>query len=279
MNAYDPPRGARGGPGLARYGLLVARGHLRPARLRDPRGGRGRYDAADRGRARRCSPPPRPGCSTATAGSGRDRDILLFDPVHCYGLPGYLRSSRDLERRGWPRRAFWPHGGHLFTLHVAARLGARRRRDEPARASRPSAAWPTAPRRSRGASRRPRPRASASRRRRTWPGCFAPCWTTEETSMAYTLETFAAAAHDLLTAEPGPAGREKVRSLLEYGAEGRRLRGPAPDRRRAGAQDPLHRPAARLLHPRPQLPGRAREQAARPRADLGHLRPGPRARP
>jgi hypothetical protein len=25
--------------------------------------------------------------------------------------------------RGWPRRAFWPHGGHLFTLHVACGLG------------------------------------------------------------------------------------------------------------------------------------------------------------
>src|SRR5579864_8186724 len=47
------------------------------------------------------------------------------------------------------------------------------------------------------------------------PDCFAPCWTTEEAPMAHTLESFAAAAHDLLTAEPGPTGREKVRSLLE----------------------------------------------------------------
>jgi L-alanine-DL-glutamate epimerase-like enolase superfamily enzyme len=56
-------------------------------------------------------------------GLRRDRDILLFDPVHCYGIPGYLEILRDLEARGWPRRAFWPHGGHLFTLHVAAALG------------------------------------------------------------------------------------------------------------------------------------------------------------
>ena len=56
-------------------------------------------------------------------GLRRDRDILLFDPVHCYGIPGYLEIVRDLESRGWPRRAFWPHGGHLFTLHVAAALG------------------------------------------------------------------------------------------------------------------------------------------------------------
>ena len=93
--------------------------------------------------------------------------------------------------------------------------------------------------------------------------------------MAHTLESFAAAAHDLLTAEPGPTGREKVRALLEHVLQRRRLRGPAPDRRRAGAQDPLHRPAARLLHPRPQLQGREGEQPARPRAVLGHLRPGP----
>jgi predicted metal-dependent enzyme (double-stranded beta helix superfamily) len=33
--------------------------------------------------------------------------------------------------------------------------------------------------------------------------------------MAHTLEQFAAQAHDILSAEPGPAGREKVRALLE----------------------------------------------------------------
>ena len=33
--------------------------------------------------------------------------------------------------------------------------------------------------------------------------------------MAYTLETFAAAAHDILTADPGPAGRERLRALVE----------------------------------------------------------------
>ncbi|MDQ2858206.1 MAG: mandelate racemase, partial [Candidatus Eremiobacteraeota bacterium] len=55
-------------------------------------------------------------------GLRRDRDILLFDPTHCYGLPGYLRIVRLLERAGWPRSAFWPHGGHLYTLHVAGAL-------------------------------------------------------------------------------------------------------------------------------------------------------------
>jgi L-alanine-DL-glutamate epimerase-like enolase superfamily enzyme len=62
-------------------------------------------------------------------GLRRDRDILLFDPVHCYGLPGYLQILQTLESRGWPRSAFWPHGGHLFCLHVLA--WARGRRGKP----------------------------------------------------------------------------------------------------------------------------------------------------
>jgi predicted metal-dependent enzyme (double-stranded beta helix superfamily) len=33
--------------------------------------------------------------------------------------------------------------------------------------------------------------------------------------MGYTLETFAAAAHDILTADPGPTGRQKVRALVQ----------------------------------------------------------------
>jgi L-alanine-DL-glutamate epimerase-like enolase superfamily enzyme len=52
-----------------------------------------------------------------------DRDILLFDPVHCYGLPGTLRIIDVMTAAGWPRQAFWPHGGHLFALHVVAALG------------------------------------------------------------------------------------------------------------------------------------------------------------
>jgi D(-)-tartrate dehydratase len=56
-------------------------------------------------------------------GLRRERDILLFDPVHCYGVPGYLEIIATLEASGWPRAAFWPHGGHLFALHLAAALG------------------------------------------------------------------------------------------------------------------------------------------------------------
>ncbi len=57
------------------------------------------------------------------AGLRRARDILLFDPVHCYGLPGYLRIIDTLTTAGWSRRAFWPHGGHLFSAHLVAALG------------------------------------------------------------------------------------------------------------------------------------------------------------
>lgn len=52
-----------------------------------------------------------------------ERDVLLFDPTHCYGLTGYLQIVDLLTTNGWPRSAFWPHGGHLFTLHVASALG------------------------------------------------------------------------------------------------------------------------------------------------------------
>jgi D(-)-tartrate dehydratase len=56
------------------------------------------------------------------AGLRPNQDILLFDPVHCYGVPGYLQIIQMLEQRGWPRSAFWPHGGHLFCLHLVAAL-------------------------------------------------------------------------------------------------------------------------------------------------------------
>src|SRR6185312_5821818 len=53
----------------------------------------------------------------------QERDILVFDPVHCYGLPGFLSILSELEGAGWERSAFWPHGGHLFCLHLVAALG------------------------------------------------------------------------------------------------------------------------------------------------------------
>lgn len=56
-------------------------------------------------------------------GLRRDHDVLVFDPVHCYGLPGYLQIVDHFIAQGWSRTAFWPHGGHLFCQHVVAALG------------------------------------------------------------------------------------------------------------------------------------------------------------
>jgi len=57
------------------------------------------------------------------AGLRPARDVLLFDPVHCYGLAGYLQIIDTLTATGWPQHAFRPHGGHLFSLHLVAALG------------------------------------------------------------------------------------------------------------------------------------------------------------
>ncbi len=56
-------------------------------------------------------------------GLRRERDILEFDPVHCYGLPGFVQIVDYLTGKGWPRSSFWPHGGHLFCLHLVSALG------------------------------------------------------------------------------------------------------------------------------------------------------------
>jgi L-alanine-DL-glutamate epimerase-like enolase superfamily enzyme len=56
-------------------------------------------------------------------GLRKDRDVLLFDPVHCYGLPGFVRIIETMERRGWSRSSFWPHGGHIFSAHLVSALG------------------------------------------------------------------------------------------------------------------------------------------------------------
>ena len=49
-------------------------------------------------------------------------DYLLFDCVHSYGLVEYLRIISMLEEHGWSRRRCYPHGGHLFSLHMTLGL-------------------------------------------------------------------------------------------------------------------------------------------------------------
>jgi L-alanine-DL-glutamate epimerase-like enolase superfamily enzyme len=122
MNTYGPGMSLNTATALARFGLwwfedicdpLDFATHARVAARYDPpiAAGEALFSAAEAALLDRY------------AGLRRTRDILLFDPVHCYGLPGYLRIIDTLTGAGWPRRAFWPHGGHLFSLHLVAALG------------------------------------------------------------------------------------------------------------------------------------------------------------
>jgi L-alanine-DL-glutamate epimerase-like enolase superfamily enzyme len=52
-----------------------------------------------------------------------ERDILQFDPALSYGLVEYLRVLNMLKDSGWSHRSCIPHGGHQFSLHLAAGLG------------------------------------------------------------------------------------------------------------------------------------------------------------
>ncbi len=122
MNTYDPDMALTAASALARFGLwwfedicdpLDFATHARVAARYDPpiAAGEALFSAAEATLLDRY------------AGLRRTRDILVFDPVHCYGLPGYLQIIDTLTAAGWPRRAFQPHGGHLFSLHLVAALG------------------------------------------------------------------------------------------------------------------------------------------------------------
>ena len=51
------------------------------------------------------------------------KDYLQMAPVLSYGLVEYLGKLEAMQARGWSRRRCIPHGGHHFTLHIAAGLG------------------------------------------------------------------------------------------------------------------------------------------------------------
>jgi L-alanine-DL-glutamate epimerase-like enolase superfamily enzyme len=51
-----------------------------------------------------------------------DRDFIQVDPALSYGLVEYLRIQRMLREHGWSTRRCIPHGGHQFSLHLAAAL-------------------------------------------------------------------------------------------------------------------------------------------------------------
>jgi D(-)-tartrate dehydratase len=51
-----------------------------------------------------------------------DRDVVQVDPALSYGLVEYLRIQDMLRGHGWSSRRCIPHGGHQFSLHLAAAL-------------------------------------------------------------------------------------------------------------------------------------------------------------
>jgi L-alanine-DL-glutamate epimerase-like enolase superfamily enzyme len=56
------------------------------------------------------------------AGMRPDRDYIQIDPALSYGLVEYLRIQEMLRQHGWSSRRCVPHGGHQFSLHIAAAL-------------------------------------------------------------------------------------------------------------------------------------------------------------
>lgn len=122
MNRYDPAMSLTAATALARFGLwwfedicdpLDFATHARVAARYDSpiAAGEALFSAAEAA------------LLDQYGGLRRARDVLLFDPVHCYGLPGYLQIIDTLTDAGWPRSAFQPHGGHLFSFHLVAALG------------------------------------------------------------------------------------------------------------------------------------------------------------
>jgi L-alanine-DL-glutamate epimerase-like enolase superfamily enzyme len=51
-----------------------------------------------------------------------DRDYIQVDPALSYGLTEYLQIQQMLSQQGWSSRRCIPHGGHQFSLHIAAAL-------------------------------------------------------------------------------------------------------------------------------------------------------------
>ncbi|WP_107764373.1 mandelate racemase/muconate lactonizing enzyme family protein [Nocardioides terrigena] len=56
------------------------------------------------------------------AGMRPDRDWIQVDPALSYGLVEYVRIQDMLRQHGWSSRRCIPHGGHQFSLHIAAAL-------------------------------------------------------------------------------------------------------------------------------------------------------------
>jgi L-alanine-DL-glutamate epimerase-like enolase superfamily enzyme len=121
MNAYDALGAREAAAALATYGLWWFEDICDPHDFETLREVAARYPGAlAAGEALFSAAEAR--LLDAHAGLRRAKDILQFDPAHCYGISEYLRIVQAMTAAGWPRSAFWPHGGHLYTLHVAAAL-------------------------------------------------------------------------------------------------------------------------------------------------------------
>lgn len=103
-----------------------------------------------------------------------DRDFIQIDPALTYGLTEYRRVLDVLDQHGWSTRRCIPHGGHQFSLHIAAGLHLGGNESSPASSS-PRADSPTKPSSATPASPRRTCPASASRARPSSSRCSAPC--------------------------------------------------------------------------------------------------------
>jgi L-alanine-DL-glutamate epimerase-like enolase superfamily enzyme len=56
-------------------------------------------------------------------GLRKEHDILQMDPALSYGLVEYMRMVSVMRDMGWTPRRCIPHGGHQFSLNIAAGLG------------------------------------------------------------------------------------------------------------------------------------------------------------
>jgi D(-)-tartrate dehydratase len=122
MNSYDASSGPAAAKALREFGLMWLEDICDPHDFETQSAVAAVYD-----------PPIAAGEPMFSAAEARllasygglrpDRDVLVFDPAHCYGVPGYLQIIEAMEERGWRRTSFWPHGGHPYSLHLAAAFG------------------------------------------------------------------------------------------------------------------------------------------------------------
>ncbi len=122
MNAYSPRASVQAALQLASYGLCWFEDICDPLDFKTHATVAARYPYPIAAGEALFS-PQEAALLADYAGLRPQQDILLFDPAHCYGIRGFACIVQTMCAAGWPLSAFWPHGGHLFTLHVVAAMG------------------------------------------------------------------------------------------------------------------------------------------------------------